>query len=183
MCCEALETLDHLFVDFPFAQDVWSLSMLGLNVSAPAQITVTNLFSTWKARYPLTLTSKSSWPKIWQVLPKYVCWKIWLARNTQIFNNIKLTPSIVATKAKALLHAAVVNHRSFTDNSLLPEEKKWLGTYLFRDRKKDLCSPLHQSRVANTRHEYHLLRMMEEPGQSHGLFLRCFERKSRYCRS
>jgi hypothetical protein len=81
LCCNALETMDHLFVDCPFAQEVWNLFLHDLNVTAPTQITVVTLFSSWKARYPHVVQSKSIWNRIWQAIPKYLCWKIWLARN------------------------------------------------------------------------------------------------------
>jgi hypothetical protein len=61
MCCNALETMDHLFVDCPFAQEVWKISLQGLNVTVPKQITVVTLFSSWKACYPHEVQSSSIW--------------------------------------------------------------------------------------------------------------------------
>jgi hypothetical protein len=87
MCCNAPETTDHLFVDCSFAQEVWKISLQGLNITTLNQISVVNLFSSWKARYPQEIQSSPNWKRIWQAIPKYICWKLWLARNDQIFNN------------------------------------------------------------------------------------------------
>jgi hypothetical protein len=60
LCCNAIETMDHLFVDCPFAQEAWKFTLNGLNVTAPSQITVTALYSSWKARYSHEMQSKST---------------------------------------------------------------------------------------------------------------------------
>jgi hypothetical protein len=52
MCCRAPETMEHLFVDCPFAQEVWKISLQGLNATPPRQISMIDLFSSWKVRYP-----------------------------------------------------------------------------------------------------------------------------------
>jgi hypothetical protein len=33
MCFHALETMDHLFVDCPFVQEVWKISLQGLTAT------------------------------------------------------------------------------------------------------------------------------------------------------
>jgi hypothetical protein len=38
MCCNALEMMDHLFVDCPFAQEVWKISLQDLNVRVPNRL-------------------------------------------------------------------------------------------------------------------------------------------------
>jgi hypothetical protein len=60
MCCNALETMDHLFLDCPFTQEVWKISLQGLNATVPKQISVVNLFSLWKARYPQEIQSSTN---------------------------------------------------------------------------------------------------------------------------
>ena len=63
-------------------------------------------------------------------------WNIWLAITDQIFNNSEHLPLKVATKAKALLIEKVGIQTFKEGYSLLLEEKKWMGIYTFRDRKK-----------------------------------------------
>jgi hypothetical protein len=52
LCKEAMETMDHLFVDCLFANKVWNLILHGLKAVAPTKISVVELFTTWKDRYP-----------------------------------------------------------------------------------------------------------------------------------
>ena len=73
LCCSAIETMDHLFVDYPFSQEVWKITLSGINVIAPSQNTFTTLFSSWKVRYPQEMQRKSNWQRIWQAIPKYLC--------------------------------------------------------------------------------------------------------------
>jgi len=136
LCCKAQETMEHVFVDFSFAQEVWDCILQGLNVSTPSQVKVANLFSTWRMHYPHMTQRKTTWNRIWKVVPKYVCWKIWLARNDQIFNSIPNSPLKVAAKAKALLLETVANHPLKNDNMLLPKEKMDGNLYISRQDKQ-----------------------------------------------
>jgi hypothetical protein len=52
LCKEAMETSDHLFVDCQFANKVWLLTLHGLKVAAPTNISIVDLFTTWKDCYP-----------------------------------------------------------------------------------------------------------------------------------
>jgi len=45
------------------------------------------MFTSWKENYPHQIANKSIWNKVWTTVPKYICWKIWLAWNEAIFNN------------------------------------------------------------------------------------------------
>ena len=45
---------------------------------------------------------------------------------------------MVAATAKALLLETLAQHSFKSENTILPEEKKWMGTYIFRDRKKNI---------------------------------------------
>ena len=141
ICCSASKTSDHLFMDCKFAQEVWTLSLHDLNVYSLEKIPLVTLFSTWRMRYPHSIWGKFVWSRIWVEIPKYVCWNIWLPKNYQIFNNTQHLPLKVAAKVKALLFETVAIQTFKKDNSLHPEEKKWMGTYTFKDRKMYLNDP------------------------------------------
>jgi ribonuclease HI len=87
------------------------------------------------------LNYKSLWNRIWSSIPKFICWKIWLARNDLIFNNTTHTPQTVAAKAKAYLLEALNNHSAKLDTSLTPEERNWMGTLLTQGKTKILARP------------------------------------------
>jgi ribonuclease HI len=140
LCKEAMETSDHLFVDCQFANKVWLLTLHGLKVAAPSNISVVDLFTTWKDCYP-SLSMKTLWARVWISIPKYVCWKLWLARNEQIFNNTAWTPSMVAAKAKGLLLETLSSQNHKTDISLQQEEKNWLGNSVLTLRTQSIEKP------------------------------------------
>jgi hypothetical protein len=73
---------------------------------------------------------------------EYLCWKIWLARNDQIFNNILHSPLMVAIKDKTLLLETVTYHPLKNKISLLPKENNWLGDFITQNRKKINARPL-----------------------------------------
>jgi hypothetical protein len=141
MCCNAPETTDHLFVDCHFAQEVWKISLQGLNVTTLNHISVVNLFSSWKARYPQETQSSPNWKRIWQAIPKYICWKLRLARNDQIFNNTLPFPPSVVEKAKSLLLEIVASYSFKNEKNFLLAEKKWIGTFTFRKRNQISSCP------------------------------------------
>lgn len=143
LCNQAPETIDHLFVDYPFAHNFWTLTLHGLNTTVPSKISIVDLFSTWKDHYSSNITNKSLWARVWITIPKFVCWKLWLARNENIFNNITWTPSIVAAKSKCLLIETLSNQFLKPETTLLPEEKKWFGTFVFRHRNQSAVRPIH----------------------------------------
>jgi ribonuclease HI/exonuclease III len=140
LCREAMETSDHLFVGCHFANKVWQLTLQGLKVVVPTNISVVDLFTGWKDSYP-SLSPKTLWARIWISVPKYVCWKLWLARNEQIFNNTEWTPQMVAAKAKGLLLESLSSQNHKTDTSILQEEKEWLGSSVLNLRTHSAEKP------------------------------------------
>jgi hypothetical protein len=57
MCFHAPEMMEHLFVDCPFNEEVWKLSLQGLNATPLRHISVNNLFSSWKVSYSQEIQS------------------------------------------------------------------------------------------------------------------------------
>eukprot|EP00253_Pinus_taeda_P005923 PITA_05923 len=83
----ALENLEHMFIDCEYAKKAWSIFLTRLNVRPTTQCSIADMFSTWKASYPHNIDSKSLWHKVWIAAPKYVCWKLWLAQKEIIFKH------------------------------------------------------------------------------------------------
>lgn len=126
--CNA-ETTHHLFIECQFAKDVWGFSLQDFQLATAESNSIPALFADWTHRYPRRIPQKSIWHKIWNALPKYVCWKIWLARNQQIFSDLRLSPLQVAAKARALLIESVQHHYVKEDPFLQQVEKRWLGKF------------------------------------------------------
>eukprot|EP00253_Pinus_taeda_P005985 PITA_05985 len=102
-CKNAQETTDHLFINCEYAKKAWNIFLTGTNVRPSAQCTIAKMFTSWKASYPHNIAGKSPWYKIWIAAPKYLCWKLWLARNEIIFNQNEIAAEKVAKQAKKLL--------------------------------------------------------------------------------
>ena len=84
------------------------------------------LFKNQQSSYLGALPSNHEWRKISQAIPKFIWWKIWLARNDLIFNSEMLKLEIVAPKAKAFLLEAIRSHQ--IDGTKLEVEYKWFGS-------------------------------------------------------
>ena len=99
----------------------------GLLVTTPSNIELVSLFARWMSRYPGILSNSHEWRKIWQSIPKFLWWKIWLERNELIFNSKAMKPEIVATKATALL-LEVVGKKFQIESNKFTAKHKWLGS-------------------------------------------------------
>jgi ribonuclease HI len=128
-CKKALETTTHIFLECEYAQKTWTSFLTDLKVRPPANSTISEMFVSWNASYPHSIAAKSLWSKVWTAVPKYVCWKLWLARNDIIFNQTEITAEQVAGKAKNLLIETLRQSR-VKDNSLRDEESIWLGGFI-----------------------------------------------------
>eukprot|EP00253_Pinus_taeda_P023626 PITA_23626 len=130
-------TLMHnkILTDCLFAKDVWDLMLQDFCISSPSQITVSDLFVEWSQFYPQRIPYKSFWRKVWNALPKFVYWQIWLARNQKIFNDLNHTPLQVVAKARSLLLEVAQQQYYKEDTLLQPVEKRWLGLLELQSRK------------------------------------------------
>ena len=65
-------------------------------------------------------------------LPKFVCWKIWIARNKGIFENLNTPPVTVSSSAKALWTETLLSNglRKLHLKLLNTLEKSWMRDIL-----------------------------------------------------
>ena len=80
--CNSDETIQHLFLDCPYASMVWRIIFFATGLNPPRSIS--HMFSTW-----LTNQHKKTRNLIW-VGVAAICWAIWRCRNDIIFNKIKV---------------------------------------------------------------------------------------------
>ena len=124
-CKQVAETSKYIFVGCDFTQKAWADLLSGMTTLVPSNIELVNLFSNWQLRYPRTSSTSHELRKIWQAIPKFFWWKIWLARNDLIFNSKVMKPGLVAIKAKAMLSEVV--GKIHLDPDIIKVEHKWLG--------------------------------------------------------
>ena len=80
--CNSDETIQHLFLDCPYASMVWRIIFFATGLNPPRSIS--HMFGTW-----LNNQHKKTRYLIW-VGVAAVCWAIWRCRNDIIFNKIKV---------------------------------------------------------------------------------------------
>ena len=85
LCLSDVETVSHLLLLCPFAQEVWRgvLKLEPANFDFPDSIP--SLFRSWASSSPFSFNKKSLLKTSWMWIPKFTCWKLWLERNNRIF--------------------------------------------------------------------------------------------------
>ena len=145
-------------------------------LSIPLNYEPVNLFKNCKTRHPGLLSTSYDWRKIWQAIPKFLWWKIWLARNESIFNSKVIKLEIVAIKAKALLLEVVGNVQ--IDAIKLEAEQKWLGSLLVDKIQLGSGMPVFKSswKVRTTEEEF--FDWLQKKKKSFNIFRWSIKRKS-----
>ena len=102
--------MQHIFLEGSFANELWCtvLKELQFNLTLPTNLK--DFFVCWKDYYQGTLLKKLDFSKAWAVLPKYVCWKIWIAINKGLFENLNHPPIRVSSAAKELWTEALLSN-------------------------------------------------------------------------
>ena len=81
------------------------------------------------------------------MLPKYICWKIWIARNKGIFENLNPSPGKVSSFAKALWAEALLSNelRHLHLEPLNYKEKNWTRDFITQHKTPwtDVKKPNH----------------------------------------
>jgi hypothetical protein len=77
--CGAQESIEHLFLLFPFAKLLWSMVYFAFDLPPPTNIT--NKFGNW-----LNGVDKKAKDRI-RIGVSALCWSIWRCRNNIVFNK------------------------------------------------------------------------------------------------
>lgn len=71
----------------------------------------------------------------WSVLPKVICWQIWLERNRRIFRNIEQNYKALEIKIKCHLKDCLIDLKD--DSNLIQQDIAW-GSFLDLNFQKDV---------------------------------------------
>ena len=87
LCKEEEEIIVHVFTECKFTQKVWRevLKELKMNITLPTNWN--EIFFSWNDFYQGSLNKNPYFSIAWDALPRFVCWKIWNARNKEIFEG------------------------------------------------------------------------------------------------
>ncbi|CAA7022494.1 unnamed protein product [Microthlaspi erraticum] len=92
--CGELETTEHLFFRCPYASEVWIQTPLTTTVNPNQNQTFAETLIASRAWTCLPPTGLGSGP-----LFPWICWSIWKARNTLIFEDRRIPPTETVLKA------------------------------------------------------------------------------------
>eukprot|EP00253_Pinus_taeda_P022073 PITA_22073 len=106
-CCSAEESIQHLFLDCPFAKQCWiSLSSLG-NITWQPHQSIPETIHAWRRNSPWKKNGSKIVKRIWAILPLNLLWKIWLVRNKKIFQNKDSNVRMTCNKAHTLAQETI----------------------------------------------------------------------------
>ena len=81
LCKNEEETQKNIFLYYSYANEVWCLALKELHFNITLLTNWKDFFACSEDYYHGTLFKKQHFTRAWLVLPKYVCWKIWISRN------------------------------------------------------------------------------------------------------
>jgi hypothetical protein len=139
LCCQEEKTTDHLLLGYPYAMEVWQLS-LGLGAFTPTLPQETNaLLWNWHSLCPFQTTKQGQLSTLWRMLPKFILWKIWIEKNNRLFREVHRSPAQVATRIKALFSESAPHFCKEKNSSLLErEEELWIDHLNLQDHQQHL---------------------------------------------
>lgn len=92
MYLQSEEYSQHLFLDYRFAKETWKSVLIGLDQRVQWPLVYSKFMSCWSNEYQVSFDYKPVFRRIWESIPEYVMWKIWLAQNKKIFQHEKTPP-------------------------------------------------------------------------------------------
>jgi hypothetical protein len=95
LCQHDSESIDHLFINCHFFKQVWNIIASALKIQSTWDgIKIADCFEAW---------TNNKQKHIY--LPPFICWTVWLERNSTIFDNTIPSTRATAHKALGLYHS------------------------------------------------------------------------------
>jgi len=129
-----------------YAKQTWNILLANLEVPIHHLHKIPQIYTSWHRIYPFVLRGKKGWKTIWMAIPKFTCWKIWLARNQSIFLDARPTPIQTTRKAKGLLLEAISSSGLNWDQGLNKQENTWMNISQNSVKKHVICKPKNKDR-------------------------------------
>lgn len=108
-CCQAEETIQHLFIDCQVAKRCWNnMATIG-EVAWEPRVTIADSVLSWKKICPWKGKKSNLTQRIWNTIPLTLVWSIWLARNKKVFQDKDHNLRIICHKAKTLAVEAIIS--------------------------------------------------------------------------
>eukprot|EP00253_Pinus_taeda_P032656 PITA_32656 len=129
-CKAEEETIQHSFLLCPWVQNCWKQLTSPLEARGRYD-QVHSVQKNWKKDYPHQRSGKTDLIRIWKCIPATLCWNLWLARNSFIFNNVQPRMGTITAKTMASISETIsVNYIATPDQvNWTQEEKDWYNKF------------------------------------------------------
>jgi ribonuclease HI/exonuclease III len=143
LCLQAEESSPHLFLSCPFSKEVWTL-VAGSHFPLPSDLH--SLLMDWITLSPFPSPKQSLVTILWQILPRFTLWGLWLERNSRLFREKERIPPQVAARIRSLFKEWASNH-TFPPNSRKMDDKEehWCTQFLPLNPNGTISSPTVQA--------------------------------------
>jgi ribonuclease HI/exonuclease III len=143
LCHKATETTNHLLLTCPFSKEVWTLTV-GLHITPPQDIH--SLLIDWPTLSPFFQPKQSEATRIWQALPRFILWGLWLERNGRIFREKDKKASQVAAGIRALFRDWANTQTPLTHSRTMDEsEELWYAQFQIQQAIGEKAPPTPQT--------------------------------------
>jgi ribonuclease HI len=126
LCNDNTETTVHLILECSFSKQIWSFFVQDVDPNFVLPRSTAELFSKWAIRYPGPPPKNQIIKAAWAVLPKVICWQIWLERNRRVFRNAKQNPKALEIRIKDQLKECLIDIKD--DSNLSQQDIAWGST-------------------------------------------------------
>jgi ribonuclease HI len=134
LCQQAEETSNHLLLNCNFSREVWKLAV-GLQTDLPLPQDILSLLLDWPNLFPFHQKKQSVASRLWQAIPRFILWGLWLERNSRIFREKERRAPIVSARIRSLFGEWASTHRLPTHSREM-EEQEELWSDQFQIQKK-----------------------------------------------
>jgi hypothetical protein len=128
LCQQAEETSDHLLLNCNYSKEVWKLAV-GLQKELPLPQDIHSLLLCWTKLYPFQPKKQSVASRLWQAIPRFILWGLWLERNNRIFREKERRAPIVSARIRSLFGEWASAHRQSNYSREMEEQEE-----LWRDQ-------------------------------------------------
>lgn len=109
-CCRSEETMQHLFLECPVAEECWK-RMASIGESTwTVQSTIGETIYHWRKKCPWKEKRSHLAQRVWNTIPYTLLWRIWLARNGKVFQDKGHNIRKICHKVKMLAIEAITNN-------------------------------------------------------------------------
>jgi hypothetical protein len=145
LCHQAEETSTHLLLLCTFSKEVWTM-VAGLQFTLPLPQDIPSLLLDWPTLSPFQQQKQSMASRLWQALPRFILWGLWLERNSRIFREKERKAPQVTARIRSLFSEWASTQTPPTQSRKMDEqEEHWCDQFQLPKEIGDKAPPTIQA--------------------------------------